>query len=100
MFEKILFPLDGPEWEAKVLPHVEDMAEVDFISLLEEAEREYGKETFGMLRHINYKKRRAIVLLSEMAFKMGVKIGCDEATAMLENMERDICSNGKNLQNT
>ena len=100
MFEKMLFPLDGPEWEAKAPPHVEDLAEVDFISLLEEAEREYGKETFGMLKHVNYKKRRAIVLLSEMAFKMGVKIGCDEAIAMLENMERDICSNGKNFQNT
>jgi nucleotide-binding universal stress UspA family protein len=26
MFNKILVPLDGPEWEAKVLPHVEDLA--------------------------------------------------------------------------
>jgi len=100
MFEKILFPLDGPEWEAKVLPHVEDLAMLDFISLLEEAEREYGVEILSMYNYIGYKERRAIALLSEMAFKMGVKIGCDEATAMLENMERDICSNGNNFQNT
>jgi nucleotide-binding universal stress UspA family protein len=26
MFKKILVPMDGPEWEAKVLPHVEDLA--------------------------------------------------------------------------
>ena len=26
MFKKILVPMDGPAWEAKVLPHVEDLA--------------------------------------------------------------------------
>ena len=26
MFKKILIPMDGPAWEAKVLPHVEDLA--------------------------------------------------------------------------
>ena len=26
MFKKILVPMDGPEWEAKVLPHVEVLA--------------------------------------------------------------------------
>ena len=87
MFNKISVPLDGPEWEAKVLPHVKDPAMLDFISLLEEAEREYGKEIWGIYNYIGYKERRAIALLSEMAFKMGVKNGCDEAIAMLENME-------------
>ena len=88
MFNKIFFPLDGPEREAKVLPHVEDLAMLDFISLLEEAEREYGEKIWGMYNYIGYKERRAIALLSEMAFKMGVKNGCDKAIAMLENMEK------------